>query len=283
MYDKGKGTSKHYDKRNDKRAFGKKIYTDNTMDQYVRHWDDFCASARAAGFKSDTPLERLKEYIPSYIKELSGREGKRPGTTMSAWSVRAYAAAALKVFGESAKDYDLPARHRADIFRSRYETIGDKHFSVTKNAELINFCECTGLRSIKELQTLKGFDLIPRGNGQYAITVQEGKGGKYREVPVMGTPEQVKAVVDRMRDSGTGKVWTHVHSNADIHSYRATYACRMYESVARNPKTLPFQERYCCRGDMKGVWYDREAMKITSLALGHERYDVIAEHYLWRL
>ena len=37
---------------------------------------------------------------------------------------------------------------------------------------------------------------------------------------------------------------------------------------------------YYCRKDKKGLWYDKEAIKITSKALGHNRISVIAEHYL---
>ena len=41
--------------------------------------------------------------------------------------------------------------------------------------------------------------------------------------------------------------------------------------------------RYCCMKDRAGVWYDREAMREASRALGHSRIDVIAGHYLHTL
>ena len=39
-------------------------------------------------------------------------------------------------------------------------------------------------------------------------------------------------------------------------------------------------EVYVCRGDLKGVVYDRKAMEIASKALGHNRISVIAAHYI---
>ena len=39
--------------------------------------------------------------------------------------------------------------------------------------------------------------------------------------------------------------------------------------------------RYYCRNDLKGVVYDKQAMRIASRALGHNRICVIAGHYLY--
>ena len=38
---------------------------------------------------------------------------------------------------------------------------------------------------------------------------------------------------------------------------------------------------YYCRNDMKGVVYDKLALYKASMALGHNRISVVAEHYLW--
>ena len=283
---RGKGTSKHSDKHTDPEAIQDKIYMDNTCNQYHKHWDDYCDSMRRAGYTVDghvpRTLEEAKGYMPQYIQELEARPGAKPGTTFSAWSVRAYFAAAGKVLGLSASDYTLPQRRRQDITRSRGEAARDRRFSTVNNADFVDFCRATGLRNAKELQQVRGTDLVDLGGGSYAIRVH-GKGGRWRDAPIYGTPGQVGAVVGRLRAAGGGLVWFHVPSAADVHSYRADYAARVYTAHARPADSIPPADRYHCRGDMRGYCFDRRAMQIASEALGHSRLNVIAAHYLWRL
>ena len=80
--------------------------------------------------------------------------------------------------------------------------------------------------------------------------------------------------------AGAGKVWSHVSSHADIHSYRADYASAWYKRLARPVSALPKSERYVCRCDRAGVVYDKIAMQQVSRYLGHNRISVIAGHYL---
>ena len=277
MYHAGKGTSKHKDK-----ATGEtegKIYSDATLKAYKHSWEDYCKAMKEDGYKAKT-LTEAAEYMPCYVDKLIDRPGKVKGSKMSAWSVRTYFAGPAKILGLKAADFDLPERRREDIVRSRGEKVGDKHFSETKNAELIKFCRCTGLRNHKELQQLRGTDLRDLGGGRYKVIVRCGKGGKYREADIIGTATEVKAVVDRMLAAGNDKVWPHVHANADVHSYRADYAKSLYQSIARDRKDIPQHDRYYCRGDKKGTVYDKKAMWYVSKQLGHERTSVIAEHYL---
>ena len=121
-------------------------------------------------------------------------------------------------------------------------------------------------------------DKLIEKDGKYYIKVDVGsKGGRYREAPVTG---HVNEVVERMRAAGTGKVFEKIPNGADIHSYRGDYCTAIYKAHERDPKTINPSERYCCRGDLKGTWYDRRAMKIASEALGHSRISIIAEHYI---
>ena len=283
---RGKGTSKHADKHSDPEAVRDKLYMDNTCNQYHKHWDDYCDSMRRAGYKVNGHVPRTLEeaagYMPQYIAELEARPGARPGTTFSAWSVRSYFAAAGKVLGLSASDYALPQRRRQDITRSRGEAARDQHFSDVNNAALVEFCRATGLRNYKELQQVRGTDLRDLGDGRYAIHIH-GKGGRWRDAPIYGTPEQVEAVVGRLRAAGEARCWPSVPSCADIHSYRADYAARIYTANARPLQEIPPADRYYCRGELKGYCFDRRAMMVASQALGHSRLNVIAAHYLWRL
>ena len=76
------------------------------------------------------------------------------------------------------------------------------------------------------------------------------------------------------------KVWGKVHSGADIHSYRADYATKVYQLYARPIESLAHDEIYYCRGDRKGTWLDKKAMLVASKALGHNRISIIASNYL---
>lgn len=280
----GKGTSKHADKMTPQKTEGK-IYSDTTLHTYKRAWNDYCQSMQRDNFTVNghrpRTMAEAKEYMPAYIENLKQRPGTKDGTTMSAWSVRTYFSGAAKVLGVSAKDYDLPPRRIEDITRSREVCLRDKHFSEAKNAELVNFCQSTGVRNHKELQQIRGTDLVNKGNGEYAIHVV-GKGGRERDLPIVGNEFQVQSVVSRMKEAGTGYVWPNVSTAADIHSYRADYARQLYDKVARDPQTLDPSDRYCARGCMKGKWFDRQALMVVSEALGHSRENVVVEHYLYK-
>lgn len=167
-------------------------------------------------------------------------------------------------------------RLRKNIKRSRGEKKRDSHFSEAKNWELVEFCKSTGLRR-NELFSLKG-DCLKEEEGTFYIIVRSGaKGGKYREVPVI---RNVDLVVQLLNQAGDKKVFAKLHNAADIHSYRSDYATAIYQANARPLDQIPRNERYFCRKDKTGIWYDKEAMKITSKALGHNRINIIAEHYL---
>ena len=291
MLKTGKGTSKYKDKLANAAA-GKgyvpaedKIYITSTFTDYMKSWEDFCKTMKESGYKADghTPrtFEEAKGFVPAYLDILKERPGKKPGTKYSAWTVRKYFAGVGKVLGVSAKDYDLPTRHRKDIIRSRGTAARDAHFSEKNHADLVEFCCCTGLRNASELQKITGNNLVKGADGSYYIHVI-GKGKKERVSPIVGTPKEVQRVIERMQAAGDSKVWSHVPSCADVHDYRAVYATRLYNQLARDPKDIPLKERYCCRADQKGKWYDRKAVLEVSKALGHARENVIVEHYLGR-
>jgi hypothetical protein len=83
-----------------------------------------------------------------------------------------------------------------------------------------------------------------------------------------------------MNEAGDKKVLNNIHNAADIHSYRGDYATAIYLANARPLEQIPKCDRYYCRKDKKGVWYDKEAMKITSKALGHNDTDTTRSYIL---
>ena len=249
-----------------------KIYSWSTFKTYLKHTNYFAQWCRET-YNCKT-LNQCKPYINEYLQKLID-ENK------SAYTIKMTACAIGKLYGCSSKNFiETPKRQRRNITRSRLTTEREKHFSIKNNAELINFCQCTGLRRA-ELSQLRGTDLIEK-DGQYYLRVHTAtKGGRERFSEIVGTDEEIKAVVDRMKAVKSDKVFDKISTNADIHSYRSDYAVRVYNKYKRDLKTITDRkELYCCRGDLTGVWYDRNAMLITSRNLGHNRVDVIAGHYL---
>lgn len=212
-------------------------------------------------------LEECRPYVNEWITSLS---------EYSAYTQKAYVCAVAKLYNCTTMDFNpTPIRHRADITRSRTEAKRDKNFSEAINKEFIAFCKGTGLRK-SELECLRGDQLLFK-NGHYYIAVTRGaKGGRYREAPIIS---DIHSIVIHIKKAGDGKVWDYV-PDLDVHSYRSEYCCTIYRKYARPIEEIPKKERYICRGDLKGVIYDKKAMLIASQCLGHNRISVIAGHYL---
>lgn len=131
------------------------------------------------------------------------------------------------------------------------------------------------------MQELHGTDLT--ADGLQLHVIRNTKGGRWRMAPLAGTSEEIELVQRMCQEAGDSRVWPHVPSSADIHSYRADYCKRVYLQHARSVDQIPSADKYYCRGDRKGLILDKSAMLEASRALGHNRIDVIASHYLYNL
>ncbi len=249
----------------------KKIYSWSTYKTYLKHCNYFAQYCREN--HNCKTLIQCKQYADEYLQKLID-------DNKSASTIKMTVSALAKLYNCSSSDFiETPERKRKDIKRSRGKAVRDKNFSKTNNAELINFCRCTGLRRA-ELSQLRGTDLIEK-DGQYFLHIHTAtKGGRERISPICGSKEEVQAVVEHMRKAGSNKAWSKISSNADIHSYRADYCNKIYKLFARDINTLKTSEIYYCRRDLKSVKYDKKAMLIASQALGHNRINVIASNYL---
>lgn len=247
-----------------------RIYSWETYRVYLRH---SCAFAKWAKERHGVRvLADARQYAAEYIRELTAA-GYAPST------LKLIASAIAKTYSCSTDDLKVVTapRRRADITRSRGHKKSDAHFSEKNNQDLVEFCRATGLRNHKELQQICG-DQLEYRDGYYYIVGVKGKGGKIRDVPVL--PDYEATVVRCCVAAGSGKVWPHVSSHADIHSYRADYASAWYKRLARPAAFIPPADRYVCRRDRAGVVYDKAAMLQVSRMLGHNRISVIAGHYL---
>ena len=266
------GDSKHLDK-----VIGitdEKIYSYGTLNAYLQQCCDFVKFAKSE-YQAKT-LEDCRPYINEYLQH-------RIDNGNSSYTVKLTASALAKLYDCSSRDFiQTPSRCREDITRSRDSAVRDAHFSEKNNKALVDFCCATGLRR-HELAALSGNCLRQDNQGNYQIWVRSGKGGRSRCSPVVGTKEEIQNVVSLCQKARDEKVFSKIHNAADIHHYRACYAERVYQAHARPISSLQGSERYVCRGSQKGTVYDREALRLTSQALGHNRVSVVAEHYLYGL
>lgn len=259
-------------------AIRDKIYSYNTYGTYAKHNNyflDFCEKK----YKCKT-LEQCRAHVDEWLQ-------RRIDQGLSAYTIATEKAGLCKLFGEPASHFiETPTRKRENITRSRGVAIRDT-LDLEKHAELINFCRGTGLRR-SELENLTGSQL--RFYGSDAVLVIKGKGGRYREAPIIGPHKD--EIVAKLLKAGKGKVWESVPSHMDVHSYRSEYATAIYTAFARPIEEIPYDkvnngsERrfqssvYICRGNQKGRKLDKEAMRKASKALGHNRLDVVAGHYI---
>ena len=299
-----------------------KIFSFNTYKTYWKHAKYFTKWV-GKNYPDCKTLKKAKKYVNIWLQE-------RVDQGLSAWTIQTEAKALGKLYGIQPDDPDYfqpPKRARANIKRSRGERARDRHFSKHNNADLIKFCRSVGLRRA-ELSTLKGSDLATREtlqkefkelrnrpnrtdaqeryiqvledallfDAEFFVHVRpgKGKGGRERYSPIVGP--DVQEVVERMREVGPDKlVWVKIHSNADIHSYRADYAARVYRTYAREISEIPYDrvnrgtgkrfqgDVYICRKDEAKKKLDKLAMRMCSKALGHNRIQVVADNYSHKL
>lgn len=269
---KGVGSSKHARKVAGDTA-SDAIFSFNTYKAYKKHCAYFIAWSRAK-YKCKT-LAQARQYADEWLQ-------MRIDSGLSAYTIKLELAALCKLYGDTAADYiPTPPRLRKNITRSRGKAARDAHFSEAKNEAFCLFARCTGLRRA-EMKALTGDKLFKGEDGQWYILVNKmSKGGRSRNAPIIGTPEEVELVVNMMKRAGNNRVWKKV-PECDVHNFRAEYATAIYLKHCRPVKSLPKEERYCCRKDRKGTWFDRRAMGYASAALGHSfgRCSVVGEHYL---
>lgn len=245
------------------------IFSWSTYRAYTKHARYFLNWAKQ-NYKCKT-LQQARQYADEWLQTRFH---------LSSYTVKLELAALCKLYGDTAADYiPTPPRLRKNIKRSRGKAARDAHFSEARNAEFVEFCRSTGLRR-SEIKALTGDKLEKGADGYWYINVNKmTKGGRPRKVRIIGTDEAIARIVERMQNAGSGRVFEKIPS-CDIHGYRSEFATAVYKQYARPVKSLPPEERYCCRFERAGIWYDRKALLETSLQLGHNRVCVVGEHYL---
>ena len=314
------GKSRHIAKKDG--TYHDKIFAFQTYENY---WEQVKLFVRWVNDKYPNckTLSKAQKYVNEWLQIQEDRG-------LSAYTIHLKAKALGKLYGIRPGDpnyYNPPRRNRSDIKRSRYASVNDKHFSISKNEELIKFCKATGGRRAA-IEKLTSDDLWSQTDMEEVLRISESgigiyendgdkniisnimdalmtfpdcdlfvhfvgdKGGRSRFAPVISDKQ---LIIERFEQTPSGKkVWQHISSHADIHSYRADYAASIYKMYARNIDEISAEEKvevggkykqalYICRRDEAGKRLDRAAMIKCSKALGHNRERVVADYYLYKL
>lgn len=240
------GESKYLAKRNG--TYTKYIYSWETYRSYLKHsccfinWCKEQPTDMALGHKPRT-VEECRIFVERWLRYEIDRG-------LSAHTIKLEAAALAKLYGCRTTDFGVktPPRKRKNITRSRGVAARDKNFSVENHKELITFCRCAGLRRA-ELEQIRGTDLVEH-EGELCLDVRRGtKGGRPRVSPIVGSEDEIKIVKKLCAKAGNKKIFHNPSNAADVHSFRADYAKRVYDankrefSEFRNERLIVFKNR----------------------------------------
>jgi integrase len=191
-------------------------------------------------------MQEASVYVGQYLQERID-QGK------SAWTIQKDRSALRKIFRdpELAWEIEVPKRKLKNIKRSRYSVKMDQDFKEENHRDLVDFSNATGLRR-HELAAIQPEDIYWKKE-KLIVFVRQGKGGKAREVTVLGCMRQ------RLLEIISGKeprkpMFPDIPTRMDVHSYRAKYARARIEQ-------------------------DGASELEVSHDLGHNRVDVIRGHY----
>lgn len=272
MFKAGFGESRASDKFKSKTD--DKIYSKSTFETYKKQYRYFCDFLKEQ--KPDVKtMDQAQASIDDYLLYLMEKE-------RSAYSISTAKAALSKVFGVPATYFiETPSRTRANIIRSRYETIRGKELSKKTELKYSRFTSALGLRK-SEMEEIRAEDLFFNEKGRPYLNVTRGtKGGRPRVAEIVGVSEEETRDIVKWILLRKGKLFPKLPSHYDNHFYRGVYAKRIYNRYARPLDKIPMKERYIMRKDRAGETFDKVAMKIASQSLGHNRISVIAQSYLY--
>ena len=280
------GTSKHLAK--EKKTYKENIYAYDTARAYNRDCQKFAQYVKSVSPKGRyTTLEDARPLAKEYIQKIN------EDNNISAHTVKSRASALAKLYETKSTEFGkTKPRQRQNITRSRGKkdtVISPKtgkviknpnalHFSVKNHQEIVNFARATGLRR-SELAWVRGIDLVyDKGVAHLHI---EGKGGKDR-LAMLNGPHAVE-IAKKCEKAGRNLLFPKLPKGMDVHKYRGMYAVDLYKQFAKPVDKLAKGAMYRCRGDKQGIIYDKDAMKIVTKNLGHNRISVIASNYLYGL
>jgi len=276
-----------------------KIHSYATFDTYQKACQRFgkwLQEEKGIGKKED--IQKCKCYVGEYLHY------RLNTNNVSVWTAKMERSALAKLYGEKI-EVTLPKRDTKDITRSRGEKEHDKHFSEDNHRALINMVKATGCRRC-DIQRLTPKCFYTDKSGVMWVRIEKSKGGRNRTAPVL--PEYRAFVEEYLKGRNENRhLFSKIPQAADIHSYRDEYTRELYKAV-KNDKDLKntilqhYPERHeykvvkdketgerkiyeiksdtiTTRGENRQT-FNRNDIYICSQALGHNRLNIVIDHYL---
>ncbi len=245
-----------------------RIHSFKTRSTYQEHIIRFVQWARSTHqVISLAALDLCADALATEYLQQQLAENKSPYTLQAK-------RAALRLFFANralAATVCFPRRERTKITRSRGPKQHDRHFQPENWPTLLHFLSATGLRR-QEVHDLHVRDILER-DGRVLVHVANGKGGRWRDVPVLPGREEDVLAVRGERDLDE-VVFARIPKHLDVHSYRREFAQALYLFHAPGRDLPP------ATGRLKPADYDRAAAQRVTEALGHNRIDVVLRHYI---
>jgi len=244
-----------------------RIHSFKTRSVYQEHVVRFVRWAR-----STHQVKNLAQLDPCADELATEYLKSRLAEAKSPYTLQVERAALRMFFGNRAlaSDVKIPRRVRENITRARGSIVYSNHLNPDHWQPIISFLRATGLRRREACNLLVGD--ISQGD-QLQVHIDNGKGGKLRDVPVLPGREQDVLQVTQGRDP-EALVFDHIPKALCVHALRREYAQALYLHYAPGRELPPVQ------GRLKPSQYDRDAAERVSWALGHNRIDVVIRHYL---
>lgn len=253
------------------------IHSYNTYESYKQTSKEFTAWIKLR-------YPQIKK-IDSITKDMCVEYLKSRQETCSAYTVSKDMSALNKLFGSdiNKRDAGLTQRSYKDVTRSRGECAHDSSVDLNKYGDHVLVAKAFGLRreSIADGQyALKDVSMYVNKGNVYCSVIE--KGGRYRNAPCLdeykdlvkdkfNISERESLTVDKFKElysESKSKLFSEYDKKIDNHAYRSDYATNYYKQIAKQYPTETY--RGC----------DKSAIQAVSLALGHNRLNVVVEHYL---
>lgn len=266
------------------------IYSKKTMADYKKIAEQFANWQKGKGYHFKSISDVKEKHIISYLTE-------RKQENKSAWTLSKDLSALNKIFNTSItkEQAGLPQRRNSDIKNNRGFGNNYRTSTYKRNQDIIDFISSCGVRR-QSLTTITPSNAIRnKDNIVIGFSVIE-KGGKSRNCYVLNgkQAEITKFVNAHIEVNGNKPFWNKVDKNLNTHWYRGEYAKNLYNDLifAKNNKADYFNGYYDTFINQNKLnsatknygtvskGYDTEILGIVSQNLGHNRIDVVINHYL---
>lgn len=265
------GKSRHEEKQNNggKSDF---IHSINSADSYRKSINQFADWLRENKQEvwNNKSLSNIDKQVASEFLQYQRDRGLR------STSISRDLAAINKVLnlGLTKKEAEIDKRSIYDIYKSRNNTNeGLSDYIKEKNHNQMIIAQATGCRRSSILKLEKEHFKVDKETGLPHSVVLVEKGGKERIAPILEKyRSEVKDILEISRLDGP--IFDNYSRGIDNHSFRAEYAENRYNELLETYQAMGNE----IKADYRG--FDSEILEQVSQNLGHNRIDVVEEHYI---